>query len=284
MFVTEDLLQAVLRDDVQFKPLARQLKIRYDFDLMTAQRHYVNFIEGKPKLDGVEWPDFDSNNYASFFLPPREGKLKTIFDTGFLIIKPYLERDLFCRSPGRIVRFDGTYRVAMRTIDDDKSSEKIKVLVIATGEFGHVLLWFYCSAEGAKVFQMLNFMIKQRCEMLDRFDTFNGVNNERSRVDTVEAGYSDVCCEGCSDVNNHWFSKIWPNAKRSPYRDLFHAEKKLNDSTRQHHPLRPTFVRMIADACLKYNEQSINHVLNGYKRNEKNKSGLSDFILKNEMM
>ena len=32
------------------------------------------------------------------------------------------------------------------------------------------------------------------------------------------------------------------------------------------------------------NNQSINHVLNNYKRNEKNKSGLSDFILIIEMM
>ena len=284
MFVIEDLLQAVLCDDVQFKPLAKQMNKKYEHDLMIAHCHYVNFIEGKPIMDGNEWPDFNSNNFASLFLPPREGKLKTVFDTGFSIIKPYLERDIFSRSPSRIVCFDGTYPVAMRTMDDAESDIEIKVLVIATGEFGHVLLWFYCSAEGARTFQMLNFMINKRREMLDCFNVDSEVNNVISRVDTVQADYSDVCCEGCTDVNNHWFPKIWPNAPRSPYRDLFHAEKKLNESTQPHHPLRNTFVCMLSDTCLVYNTPSINHVLNSYKKKEKNKNGSSDFILTTKMM
>ena len=93
--------------------------------------------------------------------------MKDVFDAGFEIICPYLERDLFSRSPGRIVRFDGTYKVAMKTNDNAEAEEEIKCLVIATGEFGHVLLWFFCSAEGAKVFQQLNYLLKRRCEMLD---------------------------------------------------------------------------------------------------------------------
>ena len=41
---------------------------------------------------------------------------------------------------------------------------------------------------------------------------------------------------------------------------------------------------MLSDACLVYDKPLINHVLNGYKKNEKNKNGLSDFILTTEMM
>ena len=37
-------------------------------------------------------------------------------------------------------------------MDDNEPDVEIKVLVIAIGEFGHVWLWFYCSAEGEKIF------------------------------------------------------------------------------------------------------------------------------------
>ena len=78
---------------------------------------------------------------------------------------------------------------------------------------------------------MLNPMIKKQCKTLVQFDAVNRMNNEKSCIDTVQVSYSNICCEGCSsDINNHWFPKIWPNAKRSPYCDLFHA-KKNNDST-----------------------------------------------------
>lgn len=173
----------------------------------------------------------------------------------------------------------------MRTLDDEDSEEEIKVLCIVCGKFGHILLWFFCSAEGSKIFQRMNFLLKRRCEMLDRFDRERGIINEGlSRVDSVEAGYSDVCCEGCADVSNHWFTKIWPNPKRAPYRDLFHAEKKVNDALLNFHPLRNTFVTMFSCACLEYCESSKNWVLQHYKKKAKNTKGLTDELLKIDMM
>ena len=159
MFVSEDLIRYILRDDIQFSKAAVELQSTYEHNLYIAQRNYVNFTKHKPTKPGDQWPDFNHKNFEAFFAPPKAPKLKEIFHAGFDLLFPYLQRDLYHRSPGRFLRFDGQYKVAMKTLDDDQSEEETRVLLVMCGEFGHVIGWIFCRAEGSKNYQNLSHII-----------------------------------------------------------------------------------------------------------------------------
>ena len=124
-----------------------------EHDLFRSHKAYVNFISDKETRTDVDWPPFNNENYQKFFSPPKEKKLRKIFDAGFELILPYLKRDLFSRSPCRIVRYDGTFSIAKVTMNDVSSEDPINCLVIIIGEFGHVMSWAYCNAEGSNLYQ-----------------------------------------------------------------------------------------------------------------------------------
>ena len=215
---------------------------------------------------------------GSYFFPLKEKKLRNIFDAGFELILPYLKRDLFSRSPCRIVRYDGTFSIAKVTMNDSSSEDLINCLVIIIGEFGHVMSWAYCNAEGSNLYQYLNQQLLKRCQMLDLHvdgikprSSLSHPNNPYlkrrplSRVDAVEWSYSDTCCEGLKDPTKHWFPKVWPFATRAPLLDMFHAQKKVNESTRPNHELKKPFMSMLSQSCIKFVDSSKNHVLKHYK-------------------
>ena len=115
----------------------------------------------------AEWLDFNRDNYKKFYSPPGKDKLKAIFVAGFALILPFLKRDLFSRSPCRIIQWDANFDVAKKTMNDPEAAMAIKALVVLCGEYGHIMLWASCDAEGSNMCQNSNFWLKKRCEMLD---------------------------------------------------------------------------------------------------------------------
>ena len=196
--------------------------------------------------------------------------------------------------------------ITKKTMNNPLAKESINALLLVCGEYGHIMSFVLCKAEGSGLFQQMNRWLRTRCKMLDqhvnnlskrdygRPQSINPYVNERlnrprdkSHVDCVQIAYSDVCCEGVKDVESHWFCDVWPFAKRAPFADQFHKQKKINESTRQHHELSATFALLLSDAMLVNNTKSINHIFKSYKLNVAKKdkcSNQTDNALKEDML
>jgi len=136
---------------------------------------------------------------------------------------------LFSLAPGKLVKWDATYSIGSRTLNDKESEDGINQLAILWGEFGHLMSWSFVSSEGSKVWQEMNCFLLKRCEMLDELEKTKPVYNpyakrgsndgggkrKSSHVNAVVASYSDCCCEGCHDVYNQATNPL-PNRKHRP--------------------------------------------------------------------
>ena len=78
VFVIEELLLEVLRDDILFCPMSANLNQAYELLLFVAQRDYVNFLIDKPAAQGLSWPNFYADNFAYFSIPLSVKNLKNI--------------------------------------------------------------------------------------------------------------------------------------------------------------------------------------------------------------
>jgi hypothetical protein len=101
-------------------------------------------------------------------------------------------------------------------------------------------------------------------------------------VDAVVAGYSDTCSQGLINPSEHWLTKIWPQCKRSPLKDIFHTEKKVTDELQQHHELMPLCCKLIVDSMIGYNDASRNHVVDLYMK--ESKTNMSRDVARDAMM
>ena len=105
-------------------------------------------------------------------------------------------------------------------MNDPSVEESINTLLLLCGEYGHIMSFLFCSAEGSGLYQDMN-----RCEMLDKHvdksptrnyeqrnknNPYDRLHHPRvnSRIDRVEYAYSDVCCEGLNDIKSHWFCHL----------------------------------------------------------------------------
>ena len=132
---------------------------------------YAQFIDQQNKQvpDGEplpSWPPFNTRNYDRLFTPPKKDKLGNLFDACFDLVFPYMERDLYNRSPGQSVSWDGTFDYARKTKDDEFAEEEINVLCILFGWLGHILSFAFAESEGSQVYQQLNYFLKKWCDRL----------------------------------------------------------------------------------------------------------------------
>ena len=88
-------------------------------------------------------------------------------------------------------------------------------------------------------------------------------------MEAVKAAYSDTCCQGLKDPTTHWITQVFPNVPRAPYRDNFHAMKKVTDATQPHHELQVPFTQYMKGAFTAYDEQSKSHVAGLYRKKSK---------------
>ena len=138
IFVTQEFCCEILRDGNIFLEVTRYMAEAYDRHLRQAIEAYINFATSQQSAN-LSWPDFCHDNFERVFKPPGVKVLKKIFDRCFDLVFPYLQRDLFSRVPGRVVKMDGTFEFLKKTNNDVLSEEEIKCLHIVWGQYGHIL-------------------------------------------------------------------------------------------------------------------------------------------------
>ena len=263
IFVTEELCSEILKHDINFLGLERNLRESFERRRTRAVEAYVQFIEGQAKDPTVtvmgNWPDFNIPNYDNTFEPPSDSKLRVVFMRCFELVLPFLKRDLYSRTPGCCIKWDATFNYAKVTMDDPDSSEEIKALSIMFGQYGHVMNWAFSGSESDLVYQRLNYFLLERCKI-----------HGQDHVDKVAFGYSDICCGGCKDRKQHWFTSAWPNVSEAPYKDLMHGQKKLFDSTRgADHELHTKFTGLVRTSCSKYDAEGCKRVFKQFQKDSK---------------
>ena len=265
IFVSEDLCNELLKDDVTLSRTHRAMQESFQRHKTRAMAAYARFMElEKLTVKGpMSWPEFNSSSYDKIFAPPGYDKLSRVFDSCFDLIYTHLQRDLFSRSPGKCIKWDGTYDFAKKTKNDPLAEEEINVLCILFGQFGHIVSFAFAEGEGSNVYQRMNYFLKQRCDRL-------GTSHE------VKFAVSDVCCEGLRDPAAHWVVGMWPGVERAPYKDLMHGQKKVFEATRgATHELHLEFTADIRDKCLLWDAQSQRQVFKHYCKQEKQPSSMT---------
>ncbi|CAB9496316.1 hypothetical protein SEMRO_4_G002920.1 [Seminavis robusta] len=233
-----------------------------------AISEYVAFLKSQ---GGEGWPDFNVSNFDKLLAPPKLTVILRIFHAAFDLVFPYLKADLFNRVPGRTIAMDATFKFLSKTKNDKGSSEETKCLHIVYGQYGYLMTWGFSGPENDECFQRLLWHLRKRCERLGQ-----------EHVDAVRASYSDTCCQGLQDPTTHWITKIFPNCKRAPHKDLFHAGKKLTDATQPLHELSPVFNQLVTSSLLKFDQSSVNHVVKYYLKNTKQNLALE--LAREQMM
>lgn len=262
MFVTEDLCAELLTDDTVFLACHRHMVDSFERKRTRALKDYARFIDtqSKDSRSKADWPQFNIENHNKLFNPPGKDKLGDVFDKMFQLVHPYLLRDLYNRTPGLCIKWDGTYRYAKMTLQDPESGEDIKVLCILFGQYGHILSFAFSKDEKGPVFQRLHYFLKKRCDRLGK--------SQEPRF-----AVTDTCCENVSDVATHWVAHLWPNITRAPYKDLMHGQKKVFDETRGHsHDLHKSFTSDVRDTCMLWDVASQKHTYKLYQTEEKKTS------------
>jgi hypothetical protein len=222
---TKTLADEVMKDETNFSELERHMDDAFNRSLDSIISSYVRFTKCQPS--DIPWPDISMESFRNVFSPPKIKKLIQIFHNAFDLIFPYLQRDLFSRVPGKSIKMDGTFQFLKKTRNDEQSSGKNTCLNVVWGEYGHVLSWAFDSSENAECFQRLNFYLRKRCEILGESPK------------NVRAAFSDTCCQGLKNPEDHWITDIWPGCKRAPHKDIFHALKKISGATQPHHESSP---------------------------------------------
>jgi hypothetical protein len=195
----------------------------------------------------MKWPVFDMDCLKSYFATPRSNTISNIFHTLYEKVEPFLYRDLFSRLPGRFARIDGTFKIMKKTMNMNDAEELNSVQVKILGEYNHVVSFAQCGAEENLVFERLFHLLHKRMLRI-------GGEVEAKKLIAV---YSDTCCQNKTNPNDHFITKIFPNCKRAPLKDVFHAiELVLYETTGFGHPLHNAFRDGLWGAILKWETES----------------------------
>jgi len=263
ILVTEELCRELLTDDTVFLACHRHMLDSFERRQTRAMESYARFIESQPKTK-TDWPQFNLDNYDKVFKPPGKDKLTDVFSKMFQLVHEYLLRDLYNRTPGLCIKWDGTYKYAKMTMQDPEAAEEIHVLCILFGQYGHILSFAFAADEKGPVFQRLHYFLKKRCDRL-------GKSHE------PRFAVTDTCCEGVTDVENHWVAQLWPNITRAPYKDLMHGQKKIFDATRGHsHDLHKSFTSSVRDVCMLWDVASQKRIYKHYQKQERRPTLLAE--------
>ena len=269
---TKQLAAEILRDETNFSQLTRHMNEAHARAKAEAIASYVAFI--KTQEGGNFWPDFNADNFDRLFGPPSVNTIIRIFHKAFDLIKPYLQRDLFSRPPTRSIAMDGTFRYLSRTMNDKQSTEETKCLHMIYDQYGRAISWAMAGPENDECFQRLCWHLRKRAEMLGD-----------GHLEAVTVAYSDTCCQMLKDPTTHWITKIFPNVMRAPYRDIFHAMKKVTDATQPHHELGPMFSQLMSRSLIQYDPASISHAAKLYQKKSSSKLAIEvakDQVLKHK--
>ena len=191
------------------------------------------------KIETLQWPPFNQSKLRNEFGPPQSKGIETVFWIACNSIKPYLDRDLLSRKPGRIVRWDGTFSAAKKMIDVPEL-DSVDALLLVYGEYGDVLFYAFAESEVPGNWQAVHYFLKRHCERM----------GAKELLDVVD-GYDDLGSM-LDDPTKHWFPAIWTNVERAPRKDPFHGVKLVFNSTYgSSHPMHQWFCDRLT-GCLLY--------------------------------
>jgi hypothetical protein len=212
----------------------------------TAKTDIVSLLMKQPITDEppkVKWPHFDKDKLEKEFGPPKVDAIETIFWVCYNMIKPYLDRDLCSRIPGRLLRWDGTYKAAKKMIMIDAPElNSINVILLVFGEYGDIQFWGAAEDEGPSNWQVAHFLVMKRCERM----------GAKALLDVVN-GYDDLGSGNLKKPTDHWFATIWRNVSRAPRKDPFHGVQLVTKSTYgSSHPLHQWFCQKLTGCLMNF--------------------------------
>ena len=290
-FLSPEMCAKILYEGSNFSEMAANLEGAYNRLLTMCQKAYGEFIneevakekcQRKRKLTGqipfkplrapvpaerndtdsadkCKWPEFDESLIDPCHKPISDQTVQAVFWKVYTSVEPYLLRDLLSRTPGKIIRWDGTFAVMKRTMDDLEVEEENEVCVKIFGEYGHILSWAFARSEGDIVLQRLLFFLRKRIERI------GGI---KKLMETL-AAYSDTCCQGLDDPTQHWVTKIFIAMTRGPLKDIFHGITRLLDGFDGiGHELHFAFHERVWSTMLLWEEESKQQNLAIYMKNE----------------
>jgi hypothetical protein len=194
----------------------------------------------------TSWPAFDRKTFKAEFGPPKAEAIDHMFWACYNTIEPFLDRDLYSRSPGRLLRWDGTFNLANKLIDVPEL-DSIGALLIIVGEWGDIMWYAFADAEGDQNWQIAHFFLMKRCERMGH-----------KQLHAVVDGFDDLGSGTLKDPRRHWFAKIWPNVKRAPRKDCFHGGNRVLKSTvGATHPINDAFSKKLGGALLYFPNSEI---------------------------
>ena len=94
------------------------------------------------------------------------------------------------------------------------------MLLLIIGDDQTVIAWYVCRSESWE--ELVPGLLFLRARLV-RLGTLHH----------LEYWWSDRCCDGAHDVTKHTLCTIFPNIKRAPYRDCFHAINAVNKTAHQ---------------------------------------------------
>lgn len=300
-FLSPEMCTKILYEGSNFKEMSDNLQAAYDRLITSCHQAFYQFTmeeatrerQTRSSLSGwfisssdkdgasdkeesqenPKWPAFDPSLLDGMHRPMGQKAVKAVFWKVYNKTEPYLYRDLFSRSPGKFIRFDGTYAVMGRTMNDETVEEEMETCVKVFGEYGHCLSFAFSSSEADCVIQRLIMFIRRRILRL------GGMLLLRE----VIALYSDTCCEELKDPSQHWATKIFPSVTRAPLKDLFHGVTAcLRGFDGPAHPLHNAFKSQLWEAMLLQETESFEMNLTCYMQNEG--KGLVREVAASEMM
>jgi hypothetical protein len=205
---------------------------------------WPKFGESRPQAVAID-PASRNNRYDRDFLYPKKNKMSDVYTSTFNLIEKYLLHDLYSRTPGQFTSWDATFKFLSKTGDHDKSGEENNALHLVHGMYGHILIFAFAHSGQSLVFQRLHNFLRQR------YLRVGGIN----KVNKLEYGYCDTCCEGLKDPMRHLFFLIWPGAKKWPMQDLFHGMKGITSETLgPSSDLNAVFTAALSNGCLEFDE------------------------------
>jgi hypothetical protein len=208
-----------------------------------------------------DWPHLDYAFLDKYFKGISRQTLIKLQVREYESVRHFFRRDILSRPADEIIRWDGTYKLMMKMIDDPDCEESAKVLLILVGKLGHILFWAFAEQEDSKSWQRINLLLLKRTMRIDP-------TGELARK--VIHAYSDTCCgESPTNPKKHWVTKVWPNMKRAPGKDPFHACKLVTDSTNPKNPLHQPFCKLLAQLLVRNDRESEQIALVAFRKENK---------------
>jgi hypothetical protein len=114
-----------------------------------------------------DWPDLEYAFVDKYFKALSQKTLCKLQVREYELVRRFFRRDILSRWVDEFIRWDGTYKLMMKTIDDPDCEESSKVLLIVVGKLGHILFWAFAGQDDSKSWQRIALLLVKRTMRID---------------------------------------------------------------------------------------------------------------------